>query len=101
MTEEDWDSGFGRSIAVFLNGQGIPDRDGRGQRVIDDSFLLCFSAHDEAIDFTVPGDRVRRRPGRSSIDTLRGVDDGPAAGRGGGRHDRGRPARLVVLRKVD
>jgi glycogen operon protein len=56
MTEEDWGSGFGRSIAAYLNGQGIPDRDTRGQRVNDDSFLLCFSAHDQAIDFTVPGE---------------------------------------------
>ena len=55
MTEEDWESGFGRSIAVYLNGQGIPSTDGRGQRVVDDSFLLCFSAHDEAIEFRLPG----------------------------------------------
>jgi glycogen operon protein len=56
MTEEDWDAAFGRAIAVFLNGQGITDVDARGQRVTDDSFLLCFSAHDEAIDFTMPGE---------------------------------------------
>ncbi|MCU1657581.1 MAG: glgX 2, partial [Pseudonocardiales bacterium] len=55
MTEEDWESGFGRTIAVYLNGQGIAGRDARGQRVVDDSFLLCFSAHDEAIEFRVPG----------------------------------------------
>ncbi len=54
MTEEDWDSGFGRSIAMYLNGQGIPDRDARGERIVDSSFLLCFSAHDEAIDFRLP-----------------------------------------------
>jgi glycogen operon protein len=54
MTEDDWESGFGRSIAVYLNGDGIPDTDARGERVTDDSFLLCFSAHDQAIDFTVP-----------------------------------------------
>jgi isoamylase len=56
MTEDDWESGFGRSIAAYLNGEGIPDRDARGQRVNDESFLLCFSAHDEAIDFTTPGE---------------------------------------------
>jgi glycogen operon protein len=55
MTEDDWESGFGRAIAVYLNGDGIPDTDARGQRMADDSFLLCFSAHDEAIEFTVPG----------------------------------------------
>jgi len=55
MTEEDWDSGFGRAIAVYLNGQGIAGTDGRGQRVVDDSFLLWFSAHHEPIDFRLPG----------------------------------------------
>jgi len=54
MTEEDWDAGFGRSIAVYLNGQGIPGTDTRGERVVDDSFVLCFSAHDEPLEFTVP-----------------------------------------------
>ncbi len=56
MSEEDWGSGFGRAIAVFLNGQGIPDRDGRGQRRVDDSFVMCFSAHHEPIDFHLPPD---------------------------------------------
>ena len=54
MSDEDWGSGFGKSIAVFLNGQGIPDLDPRGQRVTDDSFVLCFNAHYEPIDFTLP-----------------------------------------------
>ncbi len=54
MSEEDWESDFGRSIVVFLNGDGITDLDRRGQRVRDDSFLLCFNAHDEDIGATVP-----------------------------------------------
>ncbi|AFM19761.1 isoamylase [Mycolicibacterium chubuense NBB4] len=54
MTGEDWGSGFAKSLMVFLNGHGIPDMDTRGQRVIDDSFLLCFNAHYEPIDFTLP-----------------------------------------------
>ncbi len=54
MNDEDWDSGFGKSVAVYLNGQGIPDLDTRGQRVIDDSFVLCFNAHHEPIEFTLP-----------------------------------------------
>jgi isoamylase len=54
MTEEDWEAGFGKSVAVYLNGQGIPDRDNRGERITDDSFLLCFNGHDGAIDFTLP-----------------------------------------------
>ena len=54
MSDEDWDSGFGKSITVYLNGQGIPDLDPRGQRVTDDSFVMCFNAHHEPIDFTLP-----------------------------------------------
>ena len=54
MTEEDWETGFAKSVAVYLNGQGIPDLDVRGQRVTDDSFVLCFNAHHEPIEFALP-----------------------------------------------
>jgi isoamylase len=54
MSDEDWDSGFGKSVSVYLNGQGIPDLDQRGHRVTDDSFVLCFNAHHEPIEFTMP-----------------------------------------------
>jgi glycogen operon protein len=57
MTERDWSSGFGQAIVVFLNGDGIPDVDERGDRVIDDSFLLCFNASDGDIDVTLPDER--------------------------------------------
>ncbi|HEV7655258.1 MAG TPA: glycogen debranching protein GlgX [Mycobacteriales bacterium] len=54
MTEEDWEAGFGKSVAVFLNGDGISDRNQRGERVTDDSFIMIFNAHDGSIDFTLP-----------------------------------------------
>jgi isoamylase len=54
MSEQDWESGFGRSIIVFLNGDAIGDLDRRGERVHDESFLLCFNAHDDDIDMTIP-----------------------------------------------
>ncbi|MDV3123737.1 glycogen debranching protein GlgX [Mycobacterium sp. 21AC1] len=54
MTDEDWETGYAKSVAVYLNGHGIPDLDMRGQRVIDDSFLLCFNAHYEPIEFSLP-----------------------------------------------
>ncbi len=56
MGGEDWGAGFAKSVAVFLNGHGIPDRDPRGQLVTDDSFLLCFNAHHEPLEFTTPPD---------------------------------------------
>lgn len=54
MNDEDWDTGFGKSVAVFLNGNGIPDLDPRGQRVTDDSFVICFNGHHEPLEFTLP-----------------------------------------------
>ncbi|MEH3137978.1 MAG: glycogen debranching protein GlgX [Mycolicibacterium neoaurum] len=54
MSDEDWDTGFGKSIAIFLNGNGIPDLDVRGQRVTDDSFVVCFNGHHEPMEFTLP-----------------------------------------------
>ncbi|EID15140.1 Maltooligosyltrehalose synthase [Mycobacterium xenopi RIVM700367] len=54
MTQEDWDRGFDKCVAVFLNGNAIREPDARGERIVDDSFLLCFNAHDEDVEFIVP-----------------------------------------------
>ncbi|MEU5695626.1 glycogen debranching protein GlgX [Actinosynnema sp. NPDC020468] len=54
MTEQNWGDGFGRCVVVFLNGEGIPDLDQRGMRVLDDSFLVAFNAHHEDIEVTLP-----------------------------------------------
>jgi glycogen operon protein len=54
MTDEDWGSGFAKSVGVFLNGGLIPSRDRRGERVHDDSFYLLFNAHFESIRFRLP-----------------------------------------------
>ena len=54
MTDEDWGSGFAKSIGVYLNGHGIPHLDERGQRVTDDSFFLCFNADDKPTEFISP-----------------------------------------------
>src|SRR5271156_2561786 len=56
MTHQDWGAEFDKCIAVFLNGEALPEPDARGQRVVDDSFLLCFNAHDHAVDFVMPDD---------------------------------------------
>jgi glycogen operon protein len=61
MSDEDWDTGYARSVAVFLNGQGIPDRDALGERVLDDSFLLLINAHHEPVTFTLPDTDYGRR----------------------------------------
>jgi glycogen operon protein len=42
-------------MMVFLNGDAITEPGPHGERVRDDSFLIMFSADDQAVDFTVPG----------------------------------------------
>ncbi|MBU4464753.1 MAG: glycogen debranching protein GlgX [Actinobacteria bacterium] len=54
MQPEDWESGFGRAVGVFLNGGGIRERDRRGQPIEDTHFLVLFNAGDEILDFHVP-----------------------------------------------
>jgi glycogen operon protein len=54
MSDEDWEVGFARSVMVFLNGQAIPTADPRGERIVDDSFLLLLNAHTEDLTFTLP-----------------------------------------------
>jgi isoamylase len=56
MTDADWQNGYARSLAVFLNGDAITEPDRRGRRIVDDSFLLLFNAHHEVIRFTIPKD---------------------------------------------
>ena len=60
MTDEDWQSGFAKSLGVFLSGLNIPSRGRRGERHEDDDFYLVLNAHDDAVRFTLPtGGRVR------------------------------------------
>jgi glycogen operon protein len=54
MSEEDWDNHFGRAVALFVNGEGIKERGIYGERHVDDSFLLCFNAHDVPLEFVIP-----------------------------------------------
>ncbi|HUF32659.1 MAG TPA: glycogen debranching protein GlgX [Acidimicrobiales bacterium] len=55
MDDDDWDVGFAKSLGVFLNGQAIATPDQRGEPVVDNSFLVLFNGHFEALDFTLPG----------------------------------------------
>ncbi|MCP2335398.1 glycogen debranching protein GlgX [Actinomadura rupiterrae] len=57
MTDDDWNAGFSKSLAVFLNGDAIREPDRRGEPVRDDSFLLLFNAHFGDLGFTLPPGR--------------------------------------------
>ena len=56
-SEEPWGGWPAKSLAIFINGETIPNPNARGEPVIDDSFYLIFNAHHEAVEFTLPVNR--------------------------------------------
>ncbi len=54
MTDESWNAGFVRSLAVRLAGDVIDDVDERGERLVGDTLMVLLSAHDGEISFCLP-----------------------------------------------
>lgn len=54
MTAEHWNQDFAKSVAVFLNGQGIDSVNSEGKKVVDDNFYLIFNAHHEPVSYKLP-----------------------------------------------
>ncbi len=54
MSEEDWNSGFAKSLGIFLYGDGLHTTDQDNKPIIDDSFYMIFNGHFGDIDFQLP-----------------------------------------------
>ena len=54
MTEKQWLVSYAKAMEIFLNGEGIVTPGRRGERIIDESFLLFFNAHYEMMEFALP-----------------------------------------------
>ncbi|MDP3892598.1 glycogen debranching protein GlgX [Nocardioides sp.] len=52
MEDEDWENGQ-QALGMYLNGHGIGGRDERGERIVDEHFLLYFNA-DGPFEATLP-----------------------------------------------
>lgn len=61
MTEEHWQHDFAKSLMIFLNGKGIPTPSFKGDKIIDDNFLLLFNAHSGPVNFRIPIERYGGR----------------------------------------
>ena len=101
MSDEHWESGFAKSLQIFLNGAGLASADERGSMVLDDSFLLLINAHHEELTFRLPAEGPQG-PFTVVLDTderrLRAPDDEREVVALGG--ERAVPARgIVVLRQ--
>jgi isoamylase len=97
MSERDWQEGYAKSMSVFLNGDAIPSPDSRGDRVVDDSFLVLFNAHHEPLAFTLPPERFGNRWIRT-LDTADTLAEGEQVATGDRAMVQDRS--LVVLRRV-
>jgi glycogen operon protein len=97
MSEDDWQEGYAKSMAVFLNGEAIPGPDNRGDRIVDDTFLVVFNAHHEPIDFTLPDERFGKRWIRT-LDTADALAEGEQVDANQQTQVQGRS--LTLLRRV-
>jgi isoamylase len=68
MTAEAWGQGHARALAVFLSGDGLMEVDAQARSLSDDSFLLLFNAHSEAVPFILPVG-LAAEPGELLVDT--------------------------------
>jgi glycogen operon protein len=54
FSDEQWDAGWVRSIALLLNGKTLNTADENGKPIVDETFLLLVSSHHEGVEFTLP-----------------------------------------------
>jgi glycogen operon protein len=79
MTTEEWSQDFARCLGVYLAGSALTEIDARGQRVVDDDFVVLFNAHHDSVPFRLPATTLAPHgDGRwqAIVDTAR--DDGLA-----------------------
>jgi glycogen operon protein len=64
MTDEDWNAGYAKSLALRLAGDAIAERDEKGRPIVDDTLLILLNAHHEPLSFTLPAHKrgVRWQP---------------------------------------
>jgi glycogen operon protein len=82
MEDHDWQGQPARSLQVFLSGQGLALPGPRGQRILDDSFLLLFNGDPQEQVFTLPDEHWSKRwqVVLDTADALPHVADGRLAG---------------------
>jgi isoamylase len=79
MSDEDWASGFAKSLGVTLDGEAITETDARGEPIRGDTFLLVFNAHYEPLEFCMPDSGARWLRVLDTADAF-SEGDTPAAG---------------------
>jgi isoamylase len=73
MRDGDWQRTDAHAVALLLNGGAVAEPGPRGERIVDDSFLLLLNSHWEALDFVLP-DRTHGERWRIVVDTAEEPD---------------------------
>ncbi|HIK46872.1 MAG TPA: glycogen debranching protein GlgX [Leptolyngbyaceae cyanobacterium M65_K2018_010] len=68
ISEAQWHDGDAKAICVFFNGEELMNPSPKGERLLDDSFLLMFNAQPAAQEFHIPH-TVKMRTWKLVIDT--------------------------------
>ncbi len=58
MTTDEWSQDFARCLGVYLAGSALAESDARGQRVVDDDFVVLFNAHHDSVPFRLPANTL-------------------------------------------
>jgi glycogen operon protein len=54
MSDEDWEAGWNKSIAMRLGGKALVEVDAEGNRLVDDDLFLLLNGHYEPVSFCIP-----------------------------------------------
>ena len=54
MTQDQWSTGWMRSLAVMLNGQTLGQVDQMGDPIADDTFLVMLNSFGDSVMYTLP-----------------------------------------------
>ncbi len=77
MTQEQWNTGWQRSLAVMLNGRTLAEADEMGEPIVDDTFLVMLNSYGEGVTYTLP--QSPRNHGWKLVMNTNNLDD-PFAG---------------------
>ncbi|TKS63634.1 MAG: glycogen debranching enzyme [Nitrospira sp.] len=64
MTDDDWNAGYSKSLALRLAGDAMAETDEKGRAIVDDTLLILINAHHAPLAFTLPAHRreIRWQP---------------------------------------
>ncbi|MEX1157929.1 MAG: hypothetical protein WEC79_03235, partial [Thermomicrobiales bacterium] len=100
MSEEEWESGWVRTVGIRLGGEALNEFNAEGERIIDDTLLLLLNAHHEPLDFVMVASRPHYRWERVFDTAYPDPDSEPVHYRAGDPyHLDGRS--LALFRRID